>query len=652
MSVISETAARHQRIRCKIDKNWKFLRDDAVGAESTFFDDHGWRTVDLPHDYSMEDLPAGNLFENQLPIDGNGWKIRNGDDQTWKSPDLDDSEWQPVSGRAMTGMPEYSYAWFGKHIFIPEELQGKDIWLVVGKVDDTDETYVNGVKVGAMGSMPPNYGSAWDTTRRYPVPANLLKGDGTDIVAVRVYNGQGGGGIVPPLEQPGLRSGPYDSDSAGGASEAYTLGGPAWYRRELEIPREWEGRNISVEFDGAYHDATVYLNGKQIGAHAYGYTSFAIDLTPHVDFGAANILAVRVDTSGYKSRWYSGSGLYRHVWLTAAPTLRFAHWGIAITTPRVEAGAAAVLVNTRIRNDASSPRSESFLRLTVLDASRQAVATVDRLIHHGDDHEMEVSLTVPKPELWSNEHPYLYTLRSEILSEDKAIDAVETPFGIRTISFDAKTGFLLNGVPTLMRGGCVHHDNGPLGSAAYDRAEERRVELLKAAGFNAIRCAHNPPTNEFLDACDRLGMLVINESFDHWTVSKTPMDYARFYEANWQSDMRSMIERDRNHPSIIMWSIGNEIPEQMTPTGATEAKKLADFARALDPSRPVTAAYSGQYGGGRDEFMAELDVVGYNYRRSDYVKDHSEFPNRVIVASETFPNQAFEYWAAVAPASG
>ena len=646
MSIIDAAVAK-QRIRCKIDQDWKFLRDDAAGAQATNFDDKAWRPVDLPHDYSIEDLPPGRTFENQLHIDGSGWTIRSGDDPTWSSIDVDDNKWEPVSGRALTGMPEHSYAWFRKRILIPDTLQGKDILLVIGMVDDTDETYVNGVKVGATGTMPPNYSSAWNTVRRYPIPASLLKGDGSDIIAVRAYNGEGGGGIVPSYEVPGLRNGPFDSDSVGSSSEAYTQGGPAWYRKELEIPREWEGRKISVEFDGAYHDATVYLNGKQIGAHAYGYTSFAIDLTSHVHFGSTNLLAVRVDTSGNKSRWYSGSGLYRHVWLTVAPTLRFAQWGIAITTPRVETDAAAVLVNARILNDASSPRSDSLLRLTVLDGDGQAVANLDRLIRHGDEQLMEVSLTVAKPKVWSPENPYLYTLRSEIVSNDGVIDAVETTFGIRSISFDVKNGFLLNGVPTLMRGGCVHHDNGPLGAAAYDRAEERRVELLKDAGFNAIRCAHNPPTTEFLDACDRLGMLVIDESFDHWTVAKTPMDYARFYEANWETDMRSMIERDRNHPSIVMWSIGNEIPEQMTPTGATEAKKLADFTRALDPSRPVTAAYSGQYGPGRDEFMAELDVVGYNYRRADYVKDHEDFPNRVIVASETFPNQAYEYWAAV-----
>ena len=646
MSVITDSAINH-RLRRKIDSNWKFLRDDAADAQSPGFDDRAWRTVDLPHDYSIEDLPPGRSFENQVHIDGTGWTIRPGDAPTWHAINVDESKWEPVSGRALMGMPEHSYAWFRRRFLVPNALKGKDLLLVIGMVDDSDETFVNGVKVGATGTMPPNYASAWNTVRRYHVPADLLKGDGSDIIAVRAYNGEGGGGIVPSYEMPGLRNGPFDSDSLGSSSEAYTVGGPAWYRKELQIPREWEGRKISVEFDGAYHDAPIYLNGKQIGAQAYGYTSFTVDLTPHIEFGTANLLAVRVDTSGNKSRWYSGSGLYRHVWLTVAPELRFAQYGIAVTTPIVDAHSATVRVRSRILNDVPRLASETVVRFTVLGTDGQAITAVDQPIAQIADQEPEATLTVPNAKLWAPEHPYLYTLRAEIVSNDRAIDTVETAFGIRTISFDASKGFLLNGIPTKMRGGCVHHDNGPLGAAAYDRAEERRVELLKDAGFNAIRCAHNPPTTEFLDACDRLGMLVIDESFDHWTVAKTPMDYARFYEANWESDMRSMIERDRNHPSIVMWSIGNEIPEQMTPTGATEAKKLADFTRALDPSRPVTAAYSGQYGPGRDEFMAELDVVGYNYRRSDYVKDNSEFPNRVIVASETFPNQAYEYWAAV-----
>jgi len=640
-------SAQAQRIHDKIDDGWRFLRDNARGAEAADFDDQAWRTIDLPHDYSIEELSPG-FIPDQLVIHGNGWLSRPGDEPGWSAQNLDESAWKPVDSRALTAMPSHSYAWFRRRITVPTELKGKDVKLVIGKVDDADVTYVNGVQVGSMGSFPPEYTTAWDTTRRYPVPAGLLKGDGTDVVAVRVYNGEAGGGIVLPGEFPGVRTGPFDSDAPGGAAEAYTVGGPAWYRKVLDIPKDWRGRKVTVEFDGAYHDATVWLNGHQVGAHAYGYTSFSLDLTPNIDFGRRNVLAVRLDTSGHHSRWYSGSGLYRHVWLTVTPPLRFAQWGVSVTTPRVEADSASVAVRARILHDAVDADTRAVVRFSIRDAAGHVVTSGEEPISLvTQDVEPSTTLTVKRPLLWSPEHPSIYTLHSEIVSGGKATDAVDTRFGIRTISFDAEHGFLLNGKPTKLHGGCVHHDNGPLGSAAYDRAEERRVELLKAAGYNAIRTSHNPVSPVFLETCDRLGMLVIDEAFDQWSVAKTPMDYARFFEANWQADIRSMIERDRHHPCVIVWSIGNEIPEQMTSTGAAEAKELATFVHALDPTRPVTAAFSGGYGAGRDEFMAALDVAGYNYKRDDYVKDHEQFPARIIVSTESVPKEAFEYWDAV-----
>ena len=213
----------------------------------------------------------------------------------------------------------------------------------------------------------------------------------------------------------------------------------------------------------------------------------------------------------------------------------------------------------------------------------------------------------------------------------------EITFGIRSVSVDAQRGFLLNGAPLKLRGGCVHHDNGPLGSAAYDRAEERRVELLKAAGFNAIRTSHNPPSTAFLSACDRLGMLVMDEAFDAWNNGKNPQDYARFFKANWQNDVRSMIERDRNHPSIVMWSIGNEIPEQTSDAGNATARQLAAFVRLMDVTRPTTLACNSGYSEGRDKYFAAVDVAGYNYKPEDYKTDHERFSGRVMQGTESFP---------------
>ena len=288
---------------------------------------------------------------------------------------------------------------------------------------------------------------------------------------------------------------------------------------------------MNLNFDGVYQDATIWLNNREIGAHPYGYTGFNLDLTPFLKIGARNVLAVKVDTSGQHTRWYSGSGIYRHVSLSVTPALHIAPWGVAITTPQVDAAAATVAVRAHLQND-GAVAANAMLRLSLRDRSGKIVATQNTQSPLGAAASGEIagSLRVSSPLLWSPSAPNLYSLRTEVLSGGKILDALDTSFGIRSISFDAKNGFLLNGRSVKMRGGCVHHDNGPLGSAAFDRAEERRVALLKAAGFNAIRTSHNPPSTAFLAACDRLGMLVMDEAFDAWAHGKNPNDYNRFFK--------------------------------------------------------------------------------------------------------------------------
>jgi len=640
-----------QRIHQSMDDGWRFYRGETAGAEGPGFGDGKWRVVDLPHDFSIEDIPHAAV-QPHLVLDGNGWLINPGDNPAWSAASVDDSGWRPVAVTEPNTIPENSFAWYRRHIVVPDVLRGKSFLLIIGKVDDVDDTFVNGVRIGGAGSLPPNYITAYSETRRYIVPAGLLKGDGTDVVAVRAYNGPAGGGLTASSAAFGKSSGPFDSEAVGGPGEAFSTGGPGWYRKTFDAPKSWAGKKISIDFDGVYHDASIWLNGKKIGAHPYGYTSFQLDLTPGLKLGAKNTLAVRVDTSGSHSRWYSGSGIYRHVYLTVTPPLRIAPWGVSATTPQAGADSATVAVQTHIVNDSANWNGitpHSSLRLTALDAQGKAAATKEADINplSTEPQDVGISLTIPTPSLWSMESPSLYTLVAEIIVDGKVIDHTETHFGIRTISFDAEHGFLLNGKAVKLRGGCVHHDNGPLGSAAYDRAEERRVELLKDAGFNAIRTSHNPPSPAFLDACDRLGMVVIDEAFDCWANGKSPMDYARFYKANWQSDLRSMIERDRNHPSIVLWSIGNEIPEQATSEGNARAREMASMARSIDPTRLVTAAYSGGGGDGRDEYFGTLDVAGYNYKRGDYEGDHAKFPKRIIAATESFPKEAFDYWMPV-----
>lgn len=273
-----------------------------------------------------------------------------------------------------------------------------------------------------------------------------------------------------------------------------------------------------------------------------------------------------------------------------------------------------------------------------MDAKGQTIAAGSAL---------DQRLTFPRPRLWSPDTPTLYRLVSTVTVGGRVVDEVKTTFGIRSVSVDAQKGFLLNGRPLKLRGGCVHHDNGPLGSAAFDRAEERRVELLKAAGFNAVRTSHNPPSEAFLDACDRLGMLVMDEAFDAWARGKNPQDYGRFFEANWRTDIRAMVERDRNHPGVVMWSIGNEIPEQASTEGNARAKILAEFVRSLDDTRPVTLAANAGPSDARDGYFAALDIAGYNYQPGGYEREHERFPARIMQGTESFPKAAFDAWMPV-----
>ncbi len=445
---------------------------------------------------------------------------------------------------------------------------------------------------------------------------------------------------------PGTQS-PFDPNAISAVDGGFTTGGTAWYRKEFTASAQWQGKRIQLQFDGIYMNADVWLNGRHLGNHPYGYTSFWYDVTDCLSFGKKNILAVRVRNEGINSRWYSGSGIYRHVWLKVVEPVHVATWGTYITTPKVDESGAKVNIKTKVVND-----SRQTQRITVITRILDAMGIEAARAESREDIQLGTSVqfsqdtVVKSPTLWSTESPALYTAVVEVRDDKVLHDRVETQFGIRTISFDAEKGFVLNGEPTLLKGGCVHHDNGPLGAAAYDRAEQRRVELLKASGFNAIRCAHNPPSPAFLDACDRLGMLVIDEAFDMWAEPKNPQDYHLYFSRWWQRDIDSMVLRDRNHPSIILWSIGNEIPNMDSPAVAQTARMLADYVRQLDPTRPVTAAVNA-LSQKKDPFFAPLDVCGYNYALGSYDSDHQRLPERIIYGSESYPLDACEYWLAV-----
>lgn len=442
--------------------------------------------------------------------------------------------------------------------------------------------------------------------------------------------------------------GPPEKDNPTGPGGGYFPAGTGWYRKTFTAPPAWKGKRVSIEFDGVYRDARVYLNGHKLGTHPYGYTSFRFDLTPHLDFGAANVLAVRVDNSAQpNSRWYSGSGIYRHVRVIVTEPVHIVHWGVFVSTPDVSPQGAKVRLRTRVANESGA---EAAIRVetTLRDPKGRTAGRAESplAVPPGSESEVSQEIAVTNPTLWSPESPALYQAVTRVFRDASLVDEVVTPFGIRSLAWSAERGLLLNGKPVKLHGGNVHHDNGPLGSAAFDRAEERKAELLKAAGFNAVRTAHNPPSPAFLEACDRLGLLVLDEAFDTWKASKVKFDYGRYFDEWWRRDLAAMVLRDRNHPSVIAWSIGNEIPEAFVERGGPMAKMLAAQVRALDNTRPVTLALPGSMARpGQEAVFSVLDIVGYNYNlASHYARDHQRAPGRLMLTTESFPAAAFTEW--------
>lgn len=454
-----------------------------------------------------------------------------------------------------------------------------------------------------------------------------------------------------------------DANTPAGPGNGYFPGGVAKYEKKLFVPAEWKGERVLLEFEGVYMNAVVRVNKSIVARQPYGYTSFHCDLTPYLLYDADNMITVHVNNNALpNSRWYSGSGIYRHVWLMVAKAVHIAPYGISVTTP----DASAVTVETTFENKEESA-SDMVLRSSVYDAEGELVASdeVNVAVSPGESKASQ-TIALSDVKLWSPEAPYLYTLRSELLRGADVTDSTETIFGVRTVAVDAVNGFQLNGKTVKLKGGCVHHDCGLLGAAAFDRAEERKVELLKNNGYNAVRCAHNPPSPAFLDACDRLGLIVMDEAFDCWREGKNPNDYNVSFDEWWKKDMAAMVLRDRNHPSVAMWSTGNEIPERDGRSeGYATARELAEFVRALDPTRPVANALCAIWGDGMtmeemeaanqldawanvtEAFAAPLDIVGYNYLMHRYVEDGKRYPNRVIAGTETFPMDIFDGWEAV-----
>ncbi|HEV2764877.1 MAG TPA: beta-galactosidase GalB [Pyrinomonadaceae bacterium] len=418
--------------------------------------------------------------------------------------------------------------------------------------------------------------------------------------------------------------------------------GVGWYRKHFRLPVSDKGRRIFLDVDGAMSYASVWLNGRFVGGWPYGYASFRLDLTPYVEFGAENVLAVRLDNPPESSRWYPGGGIYRNVWLVKTAPVHVAQWGTYVTTPEVNESSATVNVRVALDNDSNAPASVVVkTSLFELDGggrrSARAVASSAASALNLDANSRgtsEASLRVNRPRLWSPQSPNLYAAVTTVELRGKVVDSYETVFGVRSIKFDAARGFLLNGEPVELKGVCNHHDLGALGAAVNTRALERQLEILKEMGANAVRTSHNPPAPELLELADRMGFLVIDEAFDAWRRSKKKNDYHLLFDDWHEKDLRALVRRDRNHPSVIMWSTGNEIGEQGNAEGHKLSQRLTDIVRSEDPTRPVTAG-ANHTGSGYNGFQKTVDVFGYNYKPPEYGKFRERNPTIPLYGSET-----------------
>lgn len=491
----------------------------------------------------------------------------------------------------------------------------------------------------------------------------------------RFFGAPGAGGDPVSLPDDFIISKSRNPKAVSGPSTGFYPGGQATYSKDFSYDPAWEGKTVLLDIDGAYMHAEVTCNGDLLALHPYGYTPFAVDLTPVLK--EENSLSISTDSVQPSSRWYSGGGLYREVSLLIGGRCYLHPWDVFLYTTEVSKESATVEFQAKISN----PGAAQKLTLQVtFDSACVGKIPVEA---QSDKTDVRMTLTIPEPKLWSAEQPNLYRV-SVSLVDSEAIDSHELDFGIRKIEIDSKQGMCVNGEPVKLRGGCIHHDNTLIGARALPRAEERKIEKLKTAGYNAVRCAHNPPSSALLEVCDRLGMYVLDESFDAWRVAKNSRDYHLFFEQWWQSDTAAMVLRDRNHPCIYCWSIGNEISEMNgSSDGAYWAKVQADYVRSLDPTRPVSSSMnhfvfpkgqnratmmhttdmseelrnpkvSNGFAGDFDywdeatkDTIPALDIVGYNYLWPRYAIDAKKHPKRVIHATETHSWHMYDNWQTV-----
>lgn len=459
----------------------------------------------------------------------------------------------------------------------------------------------------------------------------FTKGDVTDGQSVSFNDGSWSNVTLPHDWSIYNSFNQYSSASGAG----YLDGGIGWYRKTFTVPSNYAGKKVSIQFDGAYMNSQVWINGTLLGTRPYGYVSFEYDLTPYLKVGGSNVIAVKLNNNTPTSRWYSGSGIYRNVWLTVVEPVHVDYCGMAITTPTVTNSSATANISTQVVNQGSAAASAS-LKTVIMDAEGNTVASDSASaanISANGKNTFNQNLTVSNPKLWSPASPYLYTVQTEVVVDGTVVDTYKSTMGFRYFNFSNTTGFSLNGVNMKLNGVCLHHDLGALGAAVNYRAMERELQMMKDMGCNAIRTSHNPADPHFLEICDRLGLIVFEEAFDCWETGKNANDYHLYFKDWAQTDVKAMVKRDINHPAIIAWSVGNEIP---SPSGNT-AKNLRNWVREIDTTRPVTAGFFAVDMGNAGPIDAanQLDLVGYNYFPYTYDGGHNSHPQWKMYGSET-----------------
>ena len=431
--------------------------------------------------------------------------------------------------------------------------------------------------------------------------------------------------------------GPFDS-SFNARSGGLPFHGVGWYRKQFDIPNTAKGKHITLHFDGAMNNAKIWLNGNMIGERPYGYIGFSVDLSPHLNYGGTNIVAVQLAPEDFSSRWYPGAGIYRNTWLEINNEIHVAKWGTFITTPSISENEASINILAEIESIASEDKEVS-IQTTIFDPNNREVAKTNSVLVQTKQNsivEAVQTTTIEAPMLWDLDTPNLYTAKTTIIQGNKVLDRYNTTFGIRTIEYGADFGFKLNGKKTRFKGVCLHHDLGPLGTAVNTRATERQLEIMQDMGVNAIRTSHNPPSPEQVQLCDKMGLMIQVEAFDVWQMAKVENDYSKHFDDWHEQDLRDMIRTFRNSPSVVMWSIGNEILEQSQNTIGTEiAQSLVAICKDEDTTRPTTAGFN-QYRIPMENGMADaIDLVGWNYKPRKYEEVLEKHPNWIVYGSET-----------------